>query len=125
MRRARRQKHLSAALAFYSIVINDLPLHEHPRLENGNVEAKKSRFFHPMSTHIIQYLEARLRKLDPLIISCLIMALFCISPHLLIVMVGWAFMVINPDVDVPSVPKPTAQQEVPSLKLAYSHQHAS
>ena len=34
-------------------------------------------------------------------------------------------MVINPDVDVPSVPKPTAQQEVPSLKLAYSRQHAS
>ena len=34
-------------------------------------------------------------------------------------------MVINPDVDVPSVPKPTVQQEVPSLKLAYSHQHAS
>lgn len=54
-----------------------------------------------MSRHIIQYLEAQLRKLDPLII------------------------IINPGVDVLSVPKPTAQQEVPSLKLAYSHQHAS
>jgi hypothetical protein len=42
-----------------------------------------------MSTHIIQYLEARLRKLDPLIISCLLTTL-CISPHLLIVVVGWA-----------------------------------
>lgn len=73
----------------------------------------------------MQYLEARLRRLDPSIISCLIMTLFCISPNLLTVMVGWAFMIINPDVDVPSVPKPTAQQEVPSLKLAYSHQHAS
>jgi hypothetical protein len=40
-------------------------------------------------------------------------------------MIGWAFMLINPGVDVPSAPKPTAQQEVPSLKLAYSHQHAS
>lgn len=54
------------------------------------------------------------------------MVLFCISPHLLlIVMVRWAFMIINPVVDVPSVPKPTAQQEVPSLKPAYSHQHAT
>jgi len=34
-------------------------------------------------------------------------------------------MIINPGVDVLSVPKPTAQQEVPSLQLAYSHQHAS
>ena len=34
-------------------------------------------------------------------------------------------MIINPGVDVPSVPKPTVQQEVPSLKLTYSHQHAS
>jgi hypothetical protein len=34
-------------------------------------------------------------------------------------------MIINPVVDVPSAPKPTAQREVPSSKLAYSHQHAS
>lgn len=71
-----------------------------------------------MSTHIIQFLEVRLRKLDPLIISCPIMTLFCISPHLLIAMVEWAVKIINPGVDVPSVPKPIAQQEVPSLKLA-------
>ena len=51
MRRKRRRKHLSAALVFYSIVLEDLPLNENARLENGDVEAKKTRFFNPMSTH--------------------------------------------------------------------------
>jgi hypothetical protein len=34
-------------------------------------------------------------------------------------------MDLNPGVDVHLVPKPTTQQEVPSLKLAYYRQHAS
>ena len=84
------------------------------------MEAKKSRIFHPMSTHIIQYFQARPHKLDPLI-SCLIMTLFCIPTN----SGDRAFMVINPGVDVLSVSRPTAQQEAPSSKLTYSHQHGS
>jgi hypothetical protein len=45
MRRKKKRKPSSAAPAFYSTVISDIPPRGHPSLQNSHIETKKATYF--------------------------------------------------------------------------------